>query len=255
MFKFFRRIRQQLIAQNKFSKYMLYALGEIILVVIGILIALKVNDWNEYKKLKLQEKIYITKLIEDIQTIKNILMFDHINFADESILEAQQALFYVQNCDELAKGKEALENVLLTHGNLGTIYIQETTYSEMVANGAFSRLQNDSLKTTISDLYSRLHGSNEYISYFRDELGRASTIIWNLSEKVFKPNITLDARSQDQLLANYNYEQLCQSPAFKNALAEVYDSRQDVYNMALTIDNDLNNSLTILKTVIKKEYD
>jgi len=46
MIKFFRKIRQQLLSQNRFSKYMIYAIGEIILVVIGILIALKVNNWN-----------------------------------------------------------------------------------------------------------------------------------------------------------------------------------------------------------------
>jgi len=43
MLKFFRRIRQELLSENHFSKYLLYALGEILLVVIGILIALQVN--------------------------------------------------------------------------------------------------------------------------------------------------------------------------------------------------------------------
>jgi hypothetical protein len=44
--KFFRRIRQKLVAENKFSRYLIYAIGEIILVVIGILIALQVNNWK-----------------------------------------------------------------------------------------------------------------------------------------------------------------------------------------------------------------
>jgi hypothetical protein len=46
MIKFFRKIRQQLLTENKFSKYLLYAIGEIVLVVIGILIALSINNWN-----------------------------------------------------------------------------------------------------------------------------------------------------------------------------------------------------------------
>mgnify|MGYP001591841413 CR=1 FL=1 len=50
MIKFFRRIRQGLLSENKFSKYLLYAIGEIILVVIGILIALQINNWNEKRK-------------------------------------------------------------------------------------------------------------------------------------------------------------------------------------------------------------
>ncbi|MET6990807.1 DUF6090 family protein [Sediminicola arcticus] len=50
MIKFFRKIRQKMLTENKFSKYLLYAIGEIILVVIGILIALSINNWNENKK-------------------------------------------------------------------------------------------------------------------------------------------------------------------------------------------------------------
>ncbi|MFT6995454.1 MAG: hypothetical protein ACJA1P_002199 [Maribacter sp.] len=49
MIKFFRHIRKQLLSENKFSKYMLYAIGEIALVMIGILLALQVNNWNEAK--------------------------------------------------------------------------------------------------------------------------------------------------------------------------------------------------------------
>lgn len=47
MIKFFRRIRKSLLSENKFSKYLFYAMGEIVLVVIGILIALQINNWNE----------------------------------------------------------------------------------------------------------------------------------------------------------------------------------------------------------------
>ena len=50
MIKFFRKIRHNLLTQNKFSKYLMYAIGEIVLVVIGILIALSINNWNENKK-------------------------------------------------------------------------------------------------------------------------------------------------------------------------------------------------------------
>tara|TARA_A100000171_G_scaffold51005_1_gene63938 strand:+ start:2545 stop:2940 length:396 start_codon:yes stop_codon:yes gene_type:complete len=46
MIKFFRKVRQKLLTENNFSKYLIYAIGEIILVVIGILIALQVNNWN-----------------------------------------------------------------------------------------------------------------------------------------------------------------------------------------------------------------
>ena len=63
MIKFFSRIRKSLLTENKFSKYMLYAIGEIVLVVIGIMIALQFNNLNEEKK----KQRNIDQLIIDIE--------------------------------------------------------------------------------------------------------------------------------------------------------------------------------------------
>lgn len=68
MIKFFRKIRRKLLSENKFSKYLLYAFGEIILVVIGILIALQVNNWNELKKSNKEENILIKNLDSEFKT-------------------------------------------------------------------------------------------------------------------------------------------------------------------------------------------
>ena len=65
MIKFFRRIRQNLLNENKFSKYLIYAIGEIFLVVIGILIALSINNWNENEKSRDREKLLLTNLKEE----------------------------------------------------------------------------------------------------------------------------------------------------------------------------------------------
>jgi len=69
MIKFFRKIRQKMLTENKFSKYLLYAVGEIILVVIGILIALQINNWNEERKEQ-------TKLINVYRLIDNDIKSD-----------------------------------------------------------------------------------------------------------------------------------------------------------------------------------
>ena len=66
MIKFFRHIRKNLIERGKTGKYFKYAIGEIILVVIGILIALQINNWNEEKKLKIQEGEALAEIISDI---------------------------------------------------------------------------------------------------------------------------------------------------------------------------------------------
>jgi predicted small secreted protein len=73
MIKFFRKIRYNLMEQNKTSKYFKYAIGEIILVVIGILIALQINTWNQKRIDKNQEREVITKLHKDFKENKKNL--------------------------------------------------------------------------------------------------------------------------------------------------------------------------------------
>ena len=67
MIKLFRNIRKKLLAEGKTTNYLKYAIGEIVLVVIGILIALQVNSWNENRKNLITERSYIKSLISDLQ--------------------------------------------------------------------------------------------------------------------------------------------------------------------------------------------
>ncbi|MGD1947912.1 MAG: DUF6090 family protein [Croceivirga sp.] len=61
-----RKLRQKLLSENKFSKYLLYAIGEIVLVVIGILIALQINNWSEQQKTKEKELNYLSLLRQEM---------------------------------------------------------------------------------------------------------------------------------------------------------------------------------------------
>ena len=74
MIKFFRRIRKKLADDNKPLKYMRYAIGETVLVVIGILIALQINNWNEYRKDRLIEKNVLEGLAKNLEM--NIKRFE-----------------------------------------------------------------------------------------------------------------------------------------------------------------------------------
>jgi len=67
MLKFFRKIRQNLIKENKVGNYLKYAIGEILLVVIGILIALQINNANEAHKAKQSEQVVLKNLVQDLR--------------------------------------------------------------------------------------------------------------------------------------------------------------------------------------------
>jgi hypothetical protein len=87
MIPFFRKIRKTLADDNKPIKYMRYAIGEIVLVVIGILIALQINNWNEQRKAKIDEKDLYGRILVDLQIDENRIN-EHIVYynKDQEIL-------------------------------------------------------------------------------------------------------------------------------------------------------------------------
>jgi len=88
MINFFRKIRKQLANENKFQKYFKYALGEILLVVIGILIALQANNWNENRKQEAQFKAAISKVYTSINTnVESLYTFGSKTFKDFATLD------------------------------------------------------------------------------------------------------------------------------------------------------------------------
>ena len=73
MIRFFRNLRLRVLSANKFSKYLLYAIGEVVLVVIGILIAVQINNWNENRKIgDIRTTIY-QNLLEDLRSDSNYI--------------------------------------------------------------------------------------------------------------------------------------------------------------------------------------
>ena len=95
MLHFFRKIRQDLLANSQFFKYLKYAIGEIILVVLGILIALQINNWNEFRNMSKKELSLLANLRNDINSdILNLKWFDSIYAKGEVELEMAIKLFY-----------------------------------------------------------------------------------------------------------------------------------------------------------------
>ena len=89
MIKFFRKIRQNLLSEGKTGKYLKYAIGEIILVVIGILIAVSINNWNEARKDKIKEQKVLKTLRSDFKS--NIIQLqDNIDETEIMISDISQ---------------------------------------------------------------------------------------------------------------------------------------------------------------------
>ncbi|KRP07287.1 MAG: hypothetical protein ABR95_07660 [Sphingobacteriales bacterium BACL12 MAG-120813-bin55] len=95
MIRIFRTARQRLLRENRFTRYALYAVGEILLVMIGILLALKVNDWRDYRNLRQKERKTLELLIRDLREDRNKL-----EVFDRKLREQEQAVIMFMNCIE-----------------------------------------------------------------------------------------------------------------------------------------------------------
>jgi len=149
MIKFFRHIRRTLINQNQMGKYFKYAVGEILLVVIGILIALQINNWNENNKERAIETSYLKRLLIDLE--ENNTLWEQTLKRKEKQLAAAHIFLnfkFSKNQDSVAK----LVPHFLALGNWKDININQVTFNEMVSSGTVNIITNDSIKIKLLDL-------------------------------------------------------------------------------------------------------
>jgi hypothetical protein len=151
MIKFFRKIRQNLVTENKFSKYLLYAIGEIILVVIGILIAINLNNSNQQRTLKqnvdLQLNLLKQSVYQDSVSFRGLINYSEKQLRDsERLIQLMNEPMNETNCEEfIAK--------FANHAEVRTNVVDRAIYDEMVSSGAFSKIDQRPLKSQIAGYY------------------------------------------------------------------------------------------------------
>ena len=158
MIKFFRKIRQRLLTENKFSKYLIYAIGEIFLVVVGILIALQVNNWNIERKSVLKGGELSESLLQELRGVKN-LMNNQL-----SAMEQQQNLIkYVINYDEFQMDSVLrltdFGNLQVDPLNLAFSYIvyfnpRRDAYNSAINEGTLALIESKEIIRSLNTIYT-----------------------------------------------------------------------------------------------------
>ncbi len=152
MIGFFRKIRRKLADDNKPVKYMRYAIGEIVLVVIGILIALSINNWNQNIQKKEQEIVYYCKIKEDLQTDKNNIQRG-IKSLDERIISAKKLL---TNLYQKVEDKAIIMEGFLPAVRSYDFIPSKSAILDITSSGKLENLNNSKLKISILQHYSDL---------------------------------------------------------------------------------------------------
>ncbi len=141
MIPFFRKIRKQFADDNMPVKYMRYAIGEIVLVVIGILIALQINNWNENRKNKKHFKVTLDHLYTSIKVDLDILYYNQ-NALKDQIALVDEILVNFDNIES-----QLLINMLFYIETDPNLYSSETSFhlSNLTINPG-NKIQNDIIK-------------------------------------------------------------------------------------------------------------
>ena len=150
MLKFWRRIRRKLINEGNLKRYSFYAIGEILLVVIGILIALQINNWNENRKSTITQRKSLLNLKLDIQfDVANYKFLDstyhswidHYEYLIDTVLAG--------NMDKLTSP----DQYTIGRGSMYFVTLKKTTYDEMLNTGSYYQIKNEALRKNISEYY------------------------------------------------------------------------------------------------------
>ena len=151
--RFFNRIRKQLAKDNKFFQYSRYAIGEILLVVIGILIALQVNDWNQEQQLLQVEVSYLNKILDEFQSNEQVLLDQKQSLTLHH--DRQEKLLALHQRGVPFELREMLTSIEIS-GFTASVKFKKEVWNDIYSTGNALVFQNDELQQWISSFYSMM---------------------------------------------------------------------------------------------------
>tara|TARA_R110002051_G_scaffold137916_2_gene210554 strand:- start:57779 stop:58531 length:753 start_codon:yes stop_codon:yes gene_type:complete len=243
----FRKVRSQLLKLKKFKTYLIYALGEILLIVIGLLIAWKVNDLNESRKNRIVEVKIYKSLSQELNT--NLGVLDNA-IADytKNIQTLQNTINYlgVVPTDLTPNAKSMIVNL-----NYHKTIVRDEAINSINATNKFEFIESDSLKKLIAAYPNELDN-------FNIQQGKIENIITERLKPVIEKHISLiEILPEDsynyQRIKNYgnssNYSELLVSREYQNS---VIDRLLQTKNQ-LSIAKNLRNKTKIIATKLNQE--
>ena len=244
MIKFFRRIRQNLLMENKTGKYFQYAVGEIVLVVIGILIALSLNNLNEKKKLNEKENKFLKEIANDLKITQKEI--------NEDLQDLQRNLNSSLIIRDLILSKGKLNDSLIKHFyftmDLETLDAKSSTYESLKSFG-LDLIGNDSLQKQITDIYE------DVIPKLKSEFITVSRAAIKL-EDLLIPHLSVDSmrlkKSQWAAYRFIDYELFLQSNEYWFVLQRSIPKRQLQIKSYKWMEEYIENCITFIESELNE---
>jgi len=239
MIKFFRKIRHQLMSENKTRKYFKYAIGEIVLVVIGILIALQINNWNENSQLQKKEKVLLEEMVRNLNSDSDDLKFN--------IRENLGRIHSNQIILNALESKSALHDSLSYHfGNLhGNFMLTENTAAwENLKSVGFDLISNDILRSKIAKLYSTKYKYLESLEQRVDDGYQWNQMYPQILKNINVKKVWVSASPND-------YEALQENREFKEVLKMNLSIRNFIQTQYEVANKDVNALINQIEEHLK----
>jgi len=249
MLHYLRQIRQKLIIQENAKKYLLYAIGEILLVVIGILIALQINNWNEDRIKRTQELKVLTQIQADLS----------INLNEVNDL-ATKLEFSKNSSDSLLKSFRSTEKIRAFTFHASLIHrrfffnISSSGYS-LLSGSLGTLISNDLLRNGIVELYENdfieIEKRQQMLSNHLDQnLNPKSNQLFEIRQQIEFTIKEFDENSLD-LYEPIDYQKISTNLEYINTiiilkrmydiqLKQLYDTRINLESMLALLESDIN---------------
>ena len=159
MIGFFRKIRKKFVDDNKPMKYLRYAIGEIVLVMVGILLALQVNNWNEERKQLIQVNAALESLVEDLAIQNEIIEEQILN--EKNHIVAIDSIYMLM---ELPLSISKLDRMLDSLTSRQTFIAVKATFNNLEESGGLLFLKDLQLQNSIIRYYQKLDYTESVVS-------------------------------------------------------------------------------------------
>jgi len=248
----FKKIKHTMLKQKRFGKYLLYALGEILLIVIGILIALQINNQNELNNARVKELVYLRNIQLDLaRSIESLETM--ITTREDAIKSAEILIEYYDGTRQVNLNDFNLHNVTVAiwypfepHNN---------TYQELINSGNLALISDIRIRHLLQDMQTGLSAvafienemQQDYESYLYDVLFAVTDI--DSALKNYQMQMENPGKTPEITISGEDVERLLQSQKYKNGIVlSAYNSGL----LSVEYTNMVQNS-RLLTTLINQE--